>query len=321
MPKHPLSALSFALAMSLLVPLARDTHAAPAAELVKDSHVSLKQGDREAVRYHIAPNAGPKGTDSLFTRSGYLHPVATPSGLSVTNDFAPKHLHHHGVWTAWTHTTYAGKPTDFWNSKKAEGRVEFLKLEAHGSDAQGAFLHAVHRHLALKAGPQPVEVLREAWHVRLLPDTTATVIDLTFTHTCSTDKPLELLKYHYGGLGLRGSAHWEGKTGCTDLTSEGKTRTNGNGTAARWCALSGQVEGKPATLAILCHPSNFRSPQKVRIHPDEPFFCYAPEQDGPFTLTPEKPYTSRYRLIASDGEPDPAALEKHWNAYAKTPAQ
>ena len=321
MPKHPLSALSFALAMSLLVPLARDTHAAPAAELVKDSHVSLKQGDREAVRYHIAPNAGPKGTDSLFTRSGYLHPVATPSGLSVTNDFAPKHLHHHGVWTAWTHTTYAGKPTDFWNSKKAEGRVEFLKLEAHGSDAQGAFLHAVHRHLALKAGPQPVEVLREAWHVRLLPDTTATVIDLTFTHTCSTDKPLELLKYHYGGLGLRGSAHWEGKTGCTYLTSEGKTRTNGNGTAARWCALSGQVEGKPATLAILCHPSNFRSPQKVRIHPDEPFFCYAPEQDGPFTLTPEKPYTSRYRLIASDGEPDPAALEKHWNAYAKTPAQ
>ena len=38
------------------------------------------------------------------------------------------------------------------------------------------------------------------------------------------------------------------------------------------------VDGALAGLAALVHPENFRAPQPVRVHPNEPFVCIAPER-------------------------------------------
>jgi hypothetical protein len=101
------------------------------------------------------------------------------------------------------------------------------------------------------------------------------------------------------------------------LTSEGKTRENGNETRAKWCYVGGDVDGKPAGIAILCHPDNFRFPQPVRIHPDEPFFCFAPSQLGDWKIEPGKPYGAKYRFVVTDGEPDAKEIERLWRDYAE----
>ena len=129
-----------------------------------------------------------------------------------------------------------------------------------------------------------------------------------------------LPKYLFGGLGFRGRRDWDGKDNCTFLTSEGRDRSNGNETRGKWCWVGGKVEGgEMAGVAILCHPDNFRFPQPMRLHPDEPFFCYAPSQLGDWAIEPGKPYVARYRFVVSDGPADKAEVERLWNDYANPP--
>ena len=54
----------------------------------------------------------------------------------------------------------------------------------------------------------------------------------------------------------------------------------------------------------------------MRLHPTEPFFCFAPQQAGDMELTPGKPYVSRYRFIVADNPPDRAELQRLWYDYA-----
>jgi len=145
------------------------------------------------------------------------------------------------------------------------------------------------------------------------------VFDWMSTQTCASDSPLVLPKYHYGGLGYRGSRQWEDKSNCIFLTSEGKDRSNGNETTGRWCWVGGKVDGQMAGVAILCHPDNFRFPQPMRLNPDEPFFCFAPSQGGEWRIEPGKPYVARYRFVVADGPADAKEIERLWNDYARPP--
>ena len=170
--------------------------------------------------------------------------------------------------------------------------------------------------------PSPVVALHETWEVTayapIAGPRPAHVFDLVITQTCATDDPLILPEYHYGGLGFRGHGQWDGAGQARFLTSEGLTdRVQAHATRARWCHVGGQVDGQWAGVAILGHPDNFRAPQPMRIHPTEPFFCFAPSQLGAWQITPGEPYVARYRFVVMDGEPDPALLEAYWAGYAQ----
>ena len=70
-------------------------------------------------------------------------------------------------------------------------------------------------------------------------------------------------------------------------------------------------EGKPQPIALFDN-----TPQPIRAHPTQPFFCYAPQQGGAMEIVPGKPYVARYRLVAADGEPDPKAAAQWAAEYA-----
>ena len=287
-----------------------------------DDHLTITINKNLVLKYNMITNQPPQGANKLFARSGYIHPVMTPAGKLITNDFPEKHLHHHGIWFPWTLTTFEGKKTDFWNSAKGEGTVEFVKLDDHASGDVFASFRVQQKHVALKTAKGKKDVLNETWDVRVYGNERFYLFDLTSTQACAGESPLMLQTYHYGGLGVRGSADWEGEDdACKFLTSEGLTRTEGHATKAKWCAMSGIIKeaegGKSAGIAILGHPSNFRSPQKMRIHPSEPFFNFAPSQDGDFEIAPGKPYVSRYRFVVFDGETDGKLCEKLWADYAE----
>lgn len=269
-------------------------------------------GERPLPRPDIEP---------LFLRGGFIHPLFSPNGVPLTDSYPEKHVHHHGIWSPWTKTKFQGRNPDFWNMGAGKGKVEFVALDRQwGGPVHGGFV-ARHRFVDLTAS-EPVVALHETWKVTVydLPGASrpARVFDLVITQTCATDDPLILPEYHYGGLGYRGSAEWNGAANTRFLTSEGVTdRVKAHGTRARWCHIGGEVEGRLAGTAILGHPSNFRAPQPMRIHPNEPFFCYAPSQLGDWQIKPGEPYVARYRFVAMDGPPDAALLDAYWAGYAR----
>ncbi|MBI3418476.1 MAG: PmoA family protein [Verrucomicrobia bacterium] len=303
------------------------THAAPAAGVQATragTRLEFRVHGKPVVSYQAEPGEFPRADiKPIYRRGGYLHPVFSPSGKLVTDDFALNHTHHHGIWFPWTKTEFEGRQPDFWNMGEGKGRVEFVTLNQSWSGAvHGGFI-AQHRFVDLLA-PEPKTALNETWEVKIYGLTGRAkphwIFDLTSTQTCASASALKLAKYHYGGMGFRGNAQWDGKDNVFFLTSEGETdRVKGNETRGRWCHIGGKVDGELTGVAILCHPENFRAPQPMRLHPTEPFFCYAPSQLGDWEITPGRPYVSRYRFIVADGPPDKNEIERLWNDYAHPP--
>ena len=256
--------------------------------------------------------------DSVYLRDGYIHPLYSPTEILLTNDYPSNHRHHHGIWSAWTKTEFQGRTPDFWNMAAQTGTVKFSSLDSTWAGNTHAGFISQHDYIDL-SGEEPVSALNETWKVIVhgLPAyENYYLFDLEVTQQCATDYPLILPEYRYGGVGFRGHNQWEGAENCYFLTSEGKDRSNGHATKARWCHIGGYVNDQFSGVAILDHPDNFRAPQPMRIHPGEPFFNYAPSQGGDWQINPGDTYQAKYRYLIFDGEPDAEYIDRFWNDYA-----
>jgi len=301
-----------------------DTMPAAEVKVVREkTKLRATVGDRTLLEYQAEPGELPReDIRQLLQRGGYIHPIFSPSGKLVTDDFPTNHIHHHGVWWAWTKTDFQGRHPDFWNMGDGKGKVDFVKLDQSWSGPVHGGFTARNQFVDLTA-PKPVIALNEVWEVRIYNSVDAGrgwIFDLISTQTCATPDPLKLPEYRYGGVGLRGNKAWNGKENTQFLTSEGEAdRDKGNTTHGRWCDMSGLVEGARAGITVLGHPSNFRAPQPMRLHPDEPFFCFAPQQAGDMEIAPGAQYVSRYRFVVHDGAPDKSILDAAWNDFANPP--
>jgi hypothetical protein len=57
-------------------------------------------------------------------RCCYLHPLYSPAGVVVTDDFPKDHYHHRGVFSAWSIVSIDGKRHDLWLMKGIRKRFE-----------------------------------------------------------------------------------------------------------------------------------------------------------------------------------------------------
>jgi hypothetical protein len=214
---------------------------------------------------------------------------------------------------------------------EGKGTVEFVALDRTWSGPVHAGFISRHRYMDLTA-PEPKAALNETWTVRVFnvraisPDPNYTapyfLFDIDLKDECATKEPVKLPEYRYGGICARGNWAWNGKGKSFILTSEGETdaaKGDKNQVHARWVHLGGMVNGKFAGIAALAHPANFRFPEPVRLNPAEPYFNFAPQQAGDMEITPEKPFTAKYRFVVADGKPDAKELERLWNDYAHPP--
>ena len=276
---------------------------------------------RLVVQFNQTPTYPPnEETSTVYRRGGYLHPLYSPGGLKVTDDYPTNHLHQHGLWSAWTRTRFEERSPDFWNMGTSKGTVVPLALDEFWEGPVHAGFVARNRYVDLLAKPRRI-ALDETWTSRVFAvgggKPAYRVLDIHILQIAHSSSPLEILEYHYGGFGIRGHESWNAKTNMAVLTSEGVTdRLKAHGMKIRWLAVSGTVDRGNAGMAILCHPSSFRAPQPVRVHPDEPFFCFAPPQSGPFFITQNQPYQASYRIVTFDGVPHAILLERLWKDYA-----
>jgi hypothetical protein len=258
----------------------------------------------------------------VLRRAGYIHPIYSPSGAMVTDDYPSNHAWHHGIWTPWVKTSFQGREPDFWNMEKKSGSHDFVALErTWDGPVQGGFV-ARHQMTDLSA-PSPVAVLNETWEVSAYnhrsDEHPAWVFDLVTTQTCASADPLVLPKFHYGGFGFRGAAEWNGPgDAALFLTSDGVAdRIKGNDTRGRWCYVGGKIGGKISGVLILGHPGNFRAPQPMRLHPSFPYMSFVPQSLGDFAIQPGTAYVTRFRFVVIDGPPNRAVFDAFWHGYAR----
>lgn len=297
--------------------LALSIQAAPAQLrcLESEAAIEIRNGDSLVLRYHKRPTAEAAKHNPLYARTGYIHPLCTPSGRVVTGDYEPDHPHQHGLFFAWTKTRFAGRAPEFWNQLQGSGRVSHLKTLAIHSRPEESGFEVMHRYEDLGAPGGPVAVLDETWSLRARVDPRGRyLLDLHVVQRCAGETPLTVETYHYGGMAIRGPSAWLGEEEDRLLTSEGRGRIAGNHTRPAWVKLSGAIDGAPCGIVALQHPGHFRYPQWVRLHPSKPYFVFAPMVEEPFAITPREPFESRYRFVVFDGEVADAEIAT-WQAW------
>lgn len=284
----------------------------------ENEELSVHVAGKPVLVYHTGIVEPQEGLPAYYRRSGFIHPLYSPSGEAITDGMPKGHTHQHGIFFAWTQTAFQDQNPEFWNQHKEAGTVSHVEvLDKSSGPVYGEF-RVKHHFLAIQE-KDTTTVLEEIWTVRVYANPSPYIIDLISEQTTVTDSPLHILKYHYGGMAFRGSGEWNdlefkqpkdnpqnaigpGQGGF--LTAEGKTRIDGNHTRPEWVAMYGKVNSKPVGLAALDHPDNFRYPQYVRLHPSMPYFCFSPMVDEPFDIKPGETYRSQYRIISFDGSPD-----------------
>lgn len=265
-------------------------------------YLRIFHGDQPVLNYWLTPQL-PDALPAHYTRSGFFHPVYSPAGQVVTDDFPVGHTHQHGVFTAWTNTTFRDSFVDFWNTHKGLANVQHQQLlEVQEQDGFTGFKARL-LHNSTYFGT----ILREDLTVRVHDRNDAFVWDIRSEQTNVTEDTLFLNKHLYGGLGVRGSKHWNDKDTTSFLaraqflTSEGLTGDAANHTRPQWTAMQGPLPDSQAGLAVIPHRENFRWPQPVRVHPDMPYFSVSPVVEEGFFIAPGEVYLSRYRVVVFDG--------------------
>ena len=275
---------------------------------------------------HVPP---PEKANPAYIRSGYINPLFSPAGQLLTEDFPGDHYHHKGIWMPWTNTTFKGHKVDFWNLRDKLGTVQYAGFQCMESGPVYGRFCVKHEHVDITLPNGGTVVLDEVWDVRVWAvggrEGGYWLWDLTSSQTCVADSPLHLKAYHYGGIGYRGPKEWRDDN-YQVLTSNGHTKANGHLKFAKWCAHSGAVKEKPATVVLMCHPSNerFAAPpnegEPMRIWPSGGcFFNFVPIQKEPMDLKPGETHIFRYRWFIHQGGIDRERSERTWQDFGAPP--
>lgn len=287
--------------------------------------IVITRGSSPVLTYHKAVVPPPEGADPAFARSGFIHPLHSPSGAVLTGIHPKDHFHHLGLWHAWVECEFDGEHVDFWNLKEKTGAIRYAKTlkTFTEKDGNGAGFIVEQEHVVFPGDDKKeAVVLREAFSVTARFDEDAYEIDYDTAQANVSKHALELPQYRYGGpIAYRAPHHWD-QTNSDYLSSEGKTRIDGHMTRSKWCAFWGPRDDGHASLAILCHAENHDSPQRMRVWPPDTnngaiFFNYVPIQETGWKIEPGQTSTMRYRLVVADDKPDVEDLDERWEKYAR----
>lgn len=283
----------------------------------------VRIGEKKVFRWTLVEDNF-RGAQSRDVRAGYIYPIYTPAGLNVGDDYQADHPHMHGIWSAWTLTTFNGHKVDFWNGYDNSGRVDLAGMKGIWNGPVTGGLVASLVHSDITTTPRTA-ALNEEWIVTVYKthdDAPYFIYDIDSTQIAASSSPLILEQYHYGGFGFRGSEKWLDVNTVSYLSSEGHTRSTGDGQRAKWLAQYGTIDGQPGGYAAFDHPTNFRHPQGLRIHPTYPYWSFTAATQsagGRFEITDQAPYKSLYRVVAFDGEADAALLNQLFNDFGEPP--
>jgi hypothetical protein len=283
-------------------------------------------GDRHVLQYNHATSYPPQGVDTVFRRSGYIHPVWSPAGMALTNIQPTDHYHHYGIWNPWTKTKFEGKEIDFWNLNRKLGTVRFENFLSVLDGDVFAEAKIILHHVVFPDTEKEKNAMREECDIRVWnTGQSAFVWDFTSTLNCATQSPITLEEYRYAGFGFRATNQWV-RDNCTMLTSEGKTRKDADGSLARWAFVTGKTQEDHCGLLFLGYPANYNFPEPIRIWNENAnggrgdyFFNFVPTKNMDWNLLPGNDYRLKYRVVVYHGDMTREKAEQYWQAFAYPP--
>jgi hypothetical protein len=293
--------------------------------------IILRKGESEILHYRKSIMYPPQGVDTAFKRSGFIHPMLSPSGNVLTRVKAPDHYHHVGIWNPWTKVKIGDHVTDFWNLYEKQGTVRFSGINStYNGPVFGGF-SVKQDHIDFQGSKPEEPAINEVWDVRAWNTETVEgvnsyLVDLTTYLSVAGNQPIVFEAYRYGGgIGIRANAEWN-RNNSTVLTSEGKTRKDADGTRARWTDLNGAFRDKGNSgITFFSHPSNREHPEPMRVWPEsqngtgDVYFEFCPIRLKAWDILPGNVYKLQYRMLVYDGKIDKATADRIWNDFAFPP--
>lgn len=291
----------------------------------EDGTLRITEMGKNVLQYNYKTVYPPHGVDTIFKRSGFIHPLWSPDGHVLTRINPPDHRHHVGIWNPWTHVLFEGKTVDFWNLGEKQGTVRFAKLISKTEGPVYGGFKALQEHVVLKDSPirEGQVALDEVWDIRVYDIGPGIWLwDFTSSLNCATSNPVTLEKYRYGGFGFRAAPDWNNKNSKV-LTSAGKTRIDADATRARWCMIDGDIDGGHSGILFMDYPTNYNFPEPMRVWPvdangrGDVFFSFSPTRDMDWHLAPDKDYVLKYRMLVYEGTISPEQAENAWKAFTQ----
>lgn len=241
----------------------------------------------------------------------YVKELFSPSGVQVTVDSPADHFHHHGLMFA-----LGADDVDFWTEKPFE---KFGK-QVPRADGTATLPGGLKQRLDW-VGPDGKPLLTEMRVVRIQSSRPGGPNVLTWVSDFETAgrSPVKLWGRHYFGLGIRFPADLDAKARYVlpAGTSTGRV-VRGDETlrAAPWCAATGEIGGKPVTVAMWDGPQNPR--RAVWFTMTKPFSYLSATLDleeHPLEAKPGGTLSLRYGVAVFDGLADAAQIGKARDAW------
>lgn len=289
--------------------------------------IDFKSANQLLLTYQTATAKVPAGLKPEFKKSGFIHPLNSPSGQELTRIQPPDHYHHYGIWGPWTKTTIEGREVDFWNLGDGKGRVDFDRIISKKENTKFAELVVRQNHTDLLAPNGPQLAIEEDLGIKVWNKKgDRYLVDYTSTISTPLATSIVLDAYRYGGgIGFRGTEIWD-HNNSTVLTSEGHDRKAADGSFAKWVIIEG-ISSDPSGrsgILFLSHPENRSHPEPMRVWPEDSnegkenvFIEFCPIRHESWEILPGKKYTLNYRMVVFDGALTPTEAEAYWIQFSK----
>lgn len=263
--------------------------------------LTLTDGGKPVFVYNFGPILAP-GFPEEMKRSCYIHPLYSPAGVLLSDDFNQDHPHHRGICWMWPEVTYNGKKGDIWMVKNF--KQQFVAWKARETRADQARLAVENGWFdgEKKFVREDVDVIVHA------VKGTQRALDFTLTFT-ALDQPVQVAgtsegKKGFGGFCLRFRQRDGGEAKTVIESDKGLEKKDAVAAPRRWAQVSGEFDGKTAGGRIEDDPSNPNFPNNGWLLRHKFGFLNVSYPGlQPITLEPGKPQTLKYRVLVFDGQP------------------
>ena len=255
----------------------------------------------------------------------FLYPIRTASGVVISRGWPVEprpgeqedHAWHRGFW--WGHGDINGE--DFWREKpdKSTSRLVVDGKPTTTGDSLEAKLGMI-----TPEGKRLGTVIERYTFRR---DGENVLIDTAITVAADAGVPLRFGDTDDGGFAFRLSDEFRQDRGARLINSEGQAGTEQIwGKPAKWVDYTATVNGKPAGVAILDHPSNVRHPtgwhaRGYSLNAANPFalgsFTKNKKNDGSYLLPAGEQLRLRYLVVIHEGELSRDRIGQYFMRFAR----
>ncbi len=178
----------------------------------QQEHVVATIDDQEVLRYAIETQFPPDTLPDYYKRSGFIHPLNTLKGETLTAGFPRGHVHQHGIFHAWTRSHVRDSMIDFWNQAAELGIIRHKELiDIQNGPVFSGF--TVSLEYVAYLPDDTIVVSDEIWKIRIFPLKEHYLVDWQIDQKCNGPDSLIIDEYHYGGAAFRGSEKWNVQSG------------------------------------------------------------------------------------------------------------